>query len=117
MPWYMIFIVLALVFYSWAVWGAYAEHELCWLFVWLFISGFVMDLIGTAPMIAKTNGFSVHATLGVAALIIMGLHATWAWMSLARSAANRLFHQWSPWAYCLWVITLTTGGILHMMGK
>jgi len=120
MQWYIWFIVVAFAFYSWAVWGAYVERELCSLFVWLFMAGFVCDVIGTMPIIIQTDRFSTHAVFGVAALIIMGLHASWARLSLNRSASSppdRLFHIYSPWAYGLWVVTLISGGFLHWMGR
>ena len=117
MPWFMWFIVLALVFYTWAVLGSQHEDELCPFFVWLFVAGFVCDLIGTSPMIAKAHCLSLHVTLGCAALIIMGLHASWAWLSLRRPTLSLWFHRWSPSAYTLWLFTLITGGVLHWMGR
>ena len=116
---FIVFISLALLFYSWAVWGAYIERELCALFVWLFMAGFVCDLIGTSLMAARTPEFhlTIHTLLGIMALLIMAAHGAWACQALYRPQASELFHRWSVWAYILWMIAFVTGGILHWAGR
>lgn len=131
MPWYMVFIVLAFLFYSWAVWGAYIERELCPFFVVVFLAGFLFDLVGTSPMIGQTTQLSFHAVLGVMALVVMGLHGVWACLVNRQTVTNRrhlvthqkpttasrLFHTWSPWAYAFWILTFISGGVLRYLGR
>lgn len=119
MPAYVVWIVTAGLLYTIVVWTTYWRGQLSVLAVGLFFIAFVSDLTGTGLMARAGSGFrmDLHAILGLSALVIMGIHAIWAWSSMRSSLTGaRLFYECSPWAYALWLIAFGSGLAMHLLG-
>ena len=81
-----IVITSALVFYSIGVWSERIAGKLrLWhlLFFWL---GLICDTWGTGMMLEMAGGitFDLHGTSGLAAIILMLVHAIWATIVLLK---------------------------------
>ncbi|MCW1967723.1 MAG: HsmA family protein [Anaerolineae bacterium] len=110
--------VLALTFYTVGVWGEKIVGRLkAWhlIFFWL---GLIFDTLGTTLMgrIAGSFSFNMHAVTGLAAIILMIVHAVWATgvLMLKREDAVRNFHRFSLIVWFLWLIPFVSGLILAM---
>jgi uncharacterized repeat protein (TIGR03987 family) len=79
----------------------------------LFWAGLVFDTIGTTLMSDIAGGFklNIHGALGVLAIALMLIHATWATtvLLLKREAFMRNFHHFSLTVWALWMVSLVTG--------
>jgi uncharacterized repeat protein (TIGR03987 family) len=109
-------ILTAAVIYTIAV---FAEHRARMLKPWhlaLFWAGLVFDTIGTSLMSDIAGGFrlNIHGVLGVVAIVLMLVHATWATvvLLLKRDALVRNFHHFSLTVWALWMASLVTGFVL-----
>ena len=114
----VIFISLALVFYSIGVWSEKIQGMLkSWhlLFFWL---GFSCDTTGTTIMSIMSTTFSIniHAVTGVIAIILMAVHAIWASIVLIKKneEAAKKFHRFSIFVWILWLIPFFTGMIMNI---
>lgn len=120
MPLYVWWIIAAGLLYTIVVWWVRSDGELCPWFVGIFTLAFALDIIGTSLMarLQLNLDINLHSLLGLTALVIMGLHALWAWLSLRAQSqrAVNLFHRWSPWAWGLWMVALISGVIIHTLG-
>ena len=97
-----IFITLALVFYTIGVWSERIAGRLKgWhlIFFWL---GLICDTTGTAIMMDFAGGLTadVHGVTGMAAILLMIIHAIWATVVLAartngRSSISTSSASWS----------------------
>jgi uncharacterized repeat protein (TIGR03987 family) len=117
----VIWMNLALVFYTWAVFsgrkqGLHRKHLI------IFGIGLVCDYLGTHQMnlFARTYGNPPewHTITGIASLVGMGFHFILALIaSLAKKAeaANRVFHRVSLSIYTCWLIAFFSGAISGMM--
>lgn len=110
------FIGLALILYTYAVWGEQLTGHLRRGFILSFWAGFLCDTVGTSIMMAMTRGGTaqsspVHAITGLAAIALMGVHAVWALMVWLREDqhAAALFHRFSRYVYLLWLVAFATG--------
>lgn len=119
LPFAIIFITSALVFYSIGVWGEKIVGRLkAWqlIFFWL---GFVCDTTGTTLMtkIAGTFEFNIHGITGLAAIILMIIHAIWATVTLVKKNESALknFHRFSLVVWFIWLIPFLSGMILAMV--
>ena len=104
---------LALIFYSYAVWGEQITKKLNGIFIIAFLTGFSLDILGTSGMFLSATGKApaIHAVLGIAALAVMGIHALWAtsvWFKKNEKSA-KLFHHYSKYAYILWLCAFFSG--------
>ena len=113
-----IFITLALVFYSIGVWSERIAGRLKpWhlVFFWL---GLVCDTVGTAMMMEMAGGltFGIHGVTGVAAILLMVVHAIWATVVLIRKdeVAIRNFHKFSVAVWVIWLIPYLSGAVFGM---
>jgi uncharacterized repeat protein (TIGR03987 family) len=118
LPFAIIFITSALVFYSIGVWGEKIVGRLkAWqlIFFWL---GFVCDTTGTTLMtkIAGNFQFNIHGITGLAAIILMIIHAVWATITLVKKNENAIknFHRFSLVVWFIWLIPFLSGMILAM---
>ncbi len=112
MPFFVILIMAALVFYSTAIWSErFARGLKLWMVV-IFTTGFFCDLSGTLIMRSISTGtkFNTHTIAGFSALIIMLLHLIWAIVAILwRGKAQELFSRYSIYAWGVWMIAFITG--------
>jgi uncharacterized repeat protein (TIGR03987 family) len=106
---------LALVFYSWAVFGA-RRHGLRHRHLALFGSGLLCDYLGTHQM--GLYGLAVgyvpqwHTLAGLASLSGMALHFLLALAALyitRIAAVSRFFHKVSLGIYSFWLLAFVSG--------
>ncbi|WP_195574356.1 HsmA family protein [Paenibacillus sp. 1001270B_150601_E10] len=110
----VIFINLALVFYTIGVWGEKRSGTLQPKHLAFFLLGLICDTTGTSLMSAIAAGSgnnAIHAATGAAALILMLIHAVWAaivkWKGSANAQHN--FHRFSIVVWVLWLIPYGIG--------
>ncbi|WP_340005696.1 HsmA family protein [Paenibacillus sp. FSL K6-0276] len=115
----IIFINLALVFYTIGVWGEKRAGTLTNKHLFFFILGLICDTTGTLLMseIAKGTGDNAaHAITGAIALILMLIHAVWAivvkWKGSDKSKQS--FHRFSIIVWALWLIPYGIGVAMSM---
>ena len=113
-----IFIVLALVCYSIGVWSERISGRLKpWhlLFFWL---GLAFDATGTGMMMEMAGGLTadIHGVTGVAAIVLMIIHAVWATVVVARHNERMIlsFHKFSIVVWVIWLIPFLSGVFLPM---
>jgi uncharacterized repeat protein (TIGR03987 family) len=113
-----VFITLALVFYTIGVWGERIAGRLKpWhlVFFWL---GLACDTTGTAIMMDFAGGLTadIHGVTGVAAILLMIVHAVWATVVLVRKdeRAIRNFHRFSLVVWAIWLVPYFSGVIMGM---
>ena len=109
----------ALGLYTIGVWSEKIQGELKWWHLIFFWAGFLVDTVGTSIMssIAGEFALSAHSATGVAAIILMFVHATWASISLIRKDESAIenFHKFSVTVWVLWLIPFITGLMLPMV--
>lgn len=119
LPYAIVSITLALVFYSIGVWSEKIQGGLRGWHLGMFWTGFVFDTAGTTMMseIAST-GFilNFHGVTGALAILLMAVHAIWASVVLARNnaAQKKSFHRFSIFVWCVWLIPFLSGAIFGM---
>ncbi|MBI5485187.1 MAG: TIGR03987 family protein [Deltaproteobacteria bacterium] len=117
----IIWMNLALIFYSWAVFsgrkqGLHLKH------LAIFGIGLACDFLGTSEMslVARLYGKAPewHNITGIASLAGMGFHFL---LALAASllhraeAVNILFHRVSLTIYSCWVVAFVSGAVAGML--
>lgn len=117
----MIWMNLALLFYTWAVFsgrrqGLHTRHLI------IFGIGLVCDFLGTTEMnhFARAYGKAPqwHHYTGIASLGGMAFHfvlALIASLSGKAEAVNRIFHRVSLTIYSCWLIAFASGAISGML--
>ena len=117
----VIWMNLALIFYTWAVFsgrrqGLHRKHLV------IFGIGLLCDYLGTHQMnlFAATYGKATqwHNITGIASLVGMAFHFLLALIaSLANraEAVNRVFHRVSLTIYSCWLVAFFSGAISGMM--
>lgn len=115
-----VFITLALIFYSIGVWSERLAGRLKgWhlIFFWL---GLVCDTAGTAMMMDYAGGLTadVHGVTGVAAILLMVIHAVWATVVLMRKDEHAIlnFHKFSVAVWAIWLVPYFSGVFMGMQG-
>lgn len=118
LPVAIIAMVSALTCYSIGVWGEKIVGRLKGWHVAFFWIGLICDTAGTAMMgqIAGSFSLSLHAITGLAAIILMIVHAVWATvvLYLRRESAVQNFHRFSLLVWLLWLIPFVSGLLLAM---
>lgn len=112
----IIFITLALVFYTTGVFGEKVFGSLKKWHVVIFWIGFVCDTTGTTLMSKIAAGgltISFHSITGLAAILLMAVHAVWATVVLLRGSekSRRNFHKFSIFVWLIWLIPYLSGMI------
>ncbi|MEA4921036.1 MAG: HsmA family protein [Clostridiaceae bacterium] len=114
LPFAIIFISLALILYTV---GVFAEQISGMLKKWhlaVFWLGLTCDTTGTALM-SKRSGKSLtvsfHSVTGLAAIILMAVHAIWATIVMVRGSekSRRNFHKFSIFVWLVWLIPYISG--------
>ena len=114
----IIFIVSAWVCYSVGVWGEKLTGRLRRWHLAFFWIGLVADTTGTTLM-SRLSGafkFNIHGITGVAAIVLMLVHAVWATIVLLRrdDPAILSFHRFSVFVWVIWQVPFLTGVVLAM---
>jgi uncharacterized repeat protein (TIGR03987 family) len=115
LPFAIVSIVSALVFYTIGVWSEkFAGRLKPWHLI-LFWIGFIFDTTGTTLMgtIAGKMDFDVHGVTGVLAIVLMMGHAAWATIVLVTRQEKRIrdFHRFSLFVWLVWLVPFFTGMI------
>lgn len=120
----MTFILAALITYTIAVWGEQITKELKPVFVVMFCIGVGCDTTGTMLMaLIDTSTAGLFETLfhiftGIAAILLMLIHAFWAIQVLLNknevSAAR--FHKISKFVWLFWLVPFLSPMFTGMMG-
>ena len=104
----VIIINLALVFYSIGVWSERIACRLKWWHLAFFVLGLICDTWGTSLMFEMAGGmtFDVHGLSGLLAIVLMLVHAVWAFIVLLRKDEKAIqnFHKFSLVVWCIWLI-------------
>ena len=118
LPYSIVAMILALTLYSIGVWGEKLVGRLRPWQLWFFWLGFACDTTGTTLMgrIAGKFDLDVHGLTGLAAILLMALHAAWATVALALKQERVIthFHRFSVTVWTLWLIPFVTGLVLAM---
>ena len=119
----VIYMNLALLFYTWAVFSA-RRRGLQRKHLLIFGVGLVCDYIGTHLMLLYGLSEGVvpvwHIVVGFASLAGMAFHfmlAFVAGMVRRAEAVNRLFHRVSLTIYTSWLIAFCSGTVAGIVGK
>jgi uncharacterized repeat protein (TIGR03987 family) len=110
----IVFITLALVFYTTAVFWEKAMGVLRGRHILFFWLGLVCDTTGTTLM-AKIAGdmvlFSFHGFTGALAIVLMLIHALWATVVHAgrRPEPKIRFHKYSIFVWAVWLVPYVSG--------
>ncbi|MBU3146049.1 HsmA family protein [Clostridium sp. CF012] len=119
----IIFITLALLFYTIGVWSEKLQGTLKPWHLGLFLLGLICDTTGTILMdsIAKSSvevvsGFNLHGVTGVIAIGLMLIHAIWAAVVLIKKDENMIakFHKFSIIVWIIWLVPFISGAASHM---
>lgn len=117
----VIWMNLALVFYTWAVFsgrrqGLHRKHLI------IFGIGLFCDYLGTHQMNLFANAYGKppewHTITGIASLAGMAFHfmlALAATLAHRAGAVNRVFHRVSLSIYSCWLVAFISGAISGMM--
>jgi len=98
----------ALVFYSIGVWGERIQGRLKWWHFVFFVLGLICDTWGTGMMLEMVGGmtFDIHGITGVIAILLMFIHAVWAFVVLIKMDEKAIlnFHKFSLFVWFVWLI-------------
>jgi len=103
-----IIITAALVFYSIGVWSERFAGELKPWHLVFFVLGLICDTWGTGMMFEMAGGmmFDIHGITGLIAILLMLIHAIWAFIVLIKGdeKAIKNFHKFSVAVWVIWLI-------------
>jgi len=103
-----IIITLALVFYSIGVWSERFAGKLKTWHLVFFVFGLICDTWGTGMMFEMVGGmaFDVHGITGLIAILLMLIHAVWAFVVLIKKDEKAIhnFHKFSLFVWFIWLI-------------
>ena len=109
----IIYITLALVFYTIGVWSEKFDKELKKWHVFTFYLGLMCDSLGTKYMSELSGGFefSFHGITGGLAIILMFFHALWGTQILVQKdeEKKKTFHKFSIIVWGVWLIPYLLG--------
>ena len=113
-----ILISLALIFYSVGVWSERIAGRLKAWHLLFFWSGLGFDTTGTGIMFEMAGGMGteIHSVTGLAAIILMLVHAIWATVVLLRKDEKAItsFHRFSVIVWAIWLVPYFTGFFASM---
>ena len=116
LPLALIFITLACILYTVAVWSEKIQGRLKTWHLVLFWSGLAADTVGTGAM-GLIHGsiiqFTFHGITGLFAIGLMLIHTTWASLVLVKKNERMIlkFHKLSFMVWIFWLIPMITGMI------
>ena len=112
MPIGVVFIFLALIFYTISIWSERISHRLVLWMVLVLGVAFLCDLTGTTIMWfrATSKSLNSHSISGYLALTIMTTHLIWAILAIRQwKRCAQLFSRWSIVAWLWWLVAFCTG--------
>lgn len=118
----IVFITLALVFYTIGVFGEKLAGSLKKWHLIIFWLGLACDTTGTTLM-SKLAGdvltVSFHSATGLAAIVLMAVHAVWATAVLAHGSekSRQNFHKFSIFVWMVWLIPYVSGMVFGAMAQ
>ena len=99
---------LALLFYTIGVWSVRIAGKLKPGHLIFFVLGLICDTWGTGLMFQFVGGmtFDIHGITGVIAILLMLIHAVWAFVVLIKKDENAInnFHKFSVFVWVIWLI-------------
>lgn len=112
----IIFITLALVFYTIGVFSEKFSGSLKAWHLIVFWLGLVCDTTGTSLMGRLAGSeltVSFHSITGIIAIVLMAIHAIWATVVLLRGSekSKQDFHKFSIFVWLIWLIPYISGMI------
>jgi uncharacterized repeat protein (TIGR03987 family) len=114
----MTLITLALVSYSIGVWSERIAGRLKGWHLVFFWCGLAFDTTGTGMMFEMAGGIGtdIHSITGLAAIILMVIHASWATVVLLRRDEKAItsFHRFSVIVWAIWLVPYFTGFFVSM---
>lgn len=115
----LIVINMALVFYSIGVWSERIAGKLKWWHLVFFGLGLISDTWGTGLMFKMAGGmtFDIHGLSGLLAIVLMFIHAAWAFMVLLRKDQKAIlgFHKYSVLVWVIWLVPYFSPMVLGML--
>jgi uncharacterized repeat protein (TIGR03987 family) len=114
----LIVINLALLFYSIGVWSERIQGKLKWWHLVFFGLGLICDTWGTGMMFEMVGGltFDLHGLSGLLAILLMLIHAVWAFLVLRRKDEKAIhnFHKFSVLVWFIWLIPYFSPMLLRL---
>jgi uncharacterized repeat protein (TIGR03987 family) len=115
----IIFINLALIFYTVGVLGEKKQRKLKKWHLYVFWAGLVFDTLGTTLMSKLANdefSFNLHSITGLLAILLMFFHVLWASYVLAKNNEKLKinFHKFSLVVWMIWLIPFISGAVFGM---
>ena len=114
----IMFITLALIFYTIGVWSEKKQGELKKWHLLFFYLGLIFDILGTILMSKMANGFKLnfHGVTGLLAIILMIINALWATNVLIKNdkKTKANFHKFSIIVWVIWLIPFISGAFFGM---
>jgi uncharacterized repeat protein (TIGR03987 family) len=120
----IIFITLALTFYTIGVWSEKIQGTLKAWHIGFFLVGLVCDTTGTLLMasissnsVKVTSGTNLHGITGIIAIVLMLIHAIWAVVVLTQKNEDMIakFHKFSIVVWVIWLVPFISGAMSHMV--
>jgi uncharacterized repeat protein (TIGR03987 family) len=112
--------MLQMVFYSIGVWSERIMGELKRWHLIFFVLGLICDTWGTGMMLDMAGGltFDIHGLTGLLAILLMFIHAVWAFVVLVKQDENAIknFHKFSVMVWLIWLIPYFSPMILGLSG-
>lgn len=115
----VVFINLALIFYTVGVWGEKKQGRLKKWHIYVFWTGLLFDTLGTTFMGMIVNdklSFNFHSLTGLLAILLMLFHVIWASYVLVRNNEKLKvnFHKFSLLVWAIWLIPFISGAVIGM---
>ena len=116
----IVFINLALLFYTIGVWSEKFQGTLKKWHLVVFWIGLIFDTTGTTVMGKIAKGgfqFDLHGISGLLAILLMLFHALWASIVIVKNneAMKAKFHKFSIIVWIIWLVPFLSGAMGHMM--
>ncbi|MCP5100706.1 MAG: TIGR03987 family protein [Chloroflexi bacterium] len=110
----------ALLFYTIGVWSERIQGQLKWWHLGFFGLGLICDTWGTGLMFEFVGGmtFDVHGITGLIAILLMLIHAGWAFVVLKKNDEDAIkkFHKFSVAVWIIWLIPYFSPMFFSMAG-
>ncbi len=115
-----IIMAFALVFYSIGVWSERISGQLKLWHLIFFVLGLICDTWGTGMMLEMAGGmtFDIHGITGAIAILLMFIHAAWAFVVLKKKDEKAIhnFHKFSVAVWVIWLIPYLSPMFFAMAG-